>query len=95
LIQGKPSEEKKSFPWENASNVVIQITATCQDILKAAIMGSIRGVLPIFNTEMVGEWAEDEKGPDQRSALESAMVYFASEPDELDLYRVENLWSGS
>lgn len=94
LLQGKPSEEKKSFPWENASNVVIQISGTCQDILKAAIMGSIWGVLPIYNAALVGEWEENEKGEDQRNALEEAMVYFASEPEELDLYRVENLWFG-
>lgn len=94
LIQGKPMDENKSFPWENCSNVVIQIIGTCQDILKAAIMGSIWGVLPIYNAALVGEWEEQEKGEDQRNALEEAMVYFASEPEELDLYRVENLWFG-
>lgn len=94
LIQGKPAEENKSFPWENASNVVIQIIGTCQDILKAAIMGSIWGILPIFTTTLVGAWEENEKGEEQRSALEEAMVYFAGEPQELDLYRVENLWFG-
>lgn len=94
LIQGKPQEETKSFPWENASNVVIQIIGTCQDILKAAIMGSIWGVLPIYTTSLVGEWDEAEQGEEQRQAIEEAMVYFASEPNELDLYRVENLWFG-
>lgn len=94
LISGKPAQEKKSFPWENASNVVVQIIGTCQDILKAAVIGSIWGILPIYVTSLVGEWQENEKGEEQRNALEEAMVKWASEPNELDLYRVENLWFG-
>lgn len=94
LIRGIPAEQKKSFPWENASNVVIQIIATCRDILQAAVMGSIWGVLPIYTASLVGEWDETQHGEDQRKALEEAMSYWSSEPSELDLMRVENLWFG-
>jgi hypothetical protein len=94
LLKGIPAEEKKSFPWENASNVVIQIIATCRDILQAAVMGSIWGVLPIYTASLIGEWDETEHGEDQRKALEEAMSFWSSEPTELDLMRVENLWFG-
>ena len=92
LIKGRPASETKSFPWENASNVVIQIIGTCTDILQAAVMGSVWSTLPIYNAQLVGEWDEKEQGEEQRSAIEAAMNYFASEPSELDLMRVESLW---
>lgn len=94
LLKGLPEVQKKSFPWENASNVVIQIIATCRDILQAAVMGSIWGVLPIYNAQLVGDWDENEKGEEQRKAIEEAMNFWSSEPSELDLMRVENLWFG-
>ena len=94
LSKGQPAEEKKNFPWPNASNLVIQIIGTCKDILKAAIMASIWDVLPIYKAQLVGEWEPKEQGEEQRAALEDAMSYFAMEQNELDLYRVESLWFG-
>lgn len=94
LLKGIPETKTKSFPWENASNVVIQIIATCRDILQAAVMGSIWGVLPIYTASLVGEWDEADHGEDQRTSLEAAMSFWSSEPSELDLMRVENLWFG-
>lgn len=94
LLQGKPQQEKKSFPWENASNVVIGLSGTCKDILQAAIIGSIWGILPIYVTSLVGSWDEQEQSEEQRNALEEAMVKWSSEPNELNLYPVENLWFG-
>lgn len=94
LSKGQPQTEKKNFPWPNASNLVVQIIGTCNDILKAAIMASIWDVLPIYHASLVGEWEASENGEAQRAAVEEAMNHFASEQKELDLYRVESLWFG-
>lgn len=94
LYKGKPKEEKKNFPWPNASNLVIQLIGTCVDILKAAIMASVWDVLPIYTAALVGEWEPQEQGEEQRQAVQNFMDYLAMEKDELDLYRVESLWFG-
>src|ERR1700760_3567794 len=90
LSKGQPLTSKKNFPWPNASNLVVQIIGTCTDVLKAAIMASVWDVLPIYHASLVGEWEEQELGEEQRTAVEEAMNYFASEQEELDLYRVES-----
>lgn len=94
LLRGEPKNPKKDFPWPNASNLVVQVIGTCQDIMKARIMGNIWELMPIFPVSLTGEWDEAEQGDEQRAALEEAMNLFATEPDELDLFRVESLWFG-
>lgn len=89
--KGIPREEHKSFPWENASNVVIQVIGTAVDSLKARIIASLYEVMPLFVTQIVGEWDDEEQAEEQRAAIEAAMNYFGLEPAELDLYRVESL----
>jgi len=94
LSKGQPTTDKKNFPWPNASNLVVQIIGTCNDILKAAIMASIWDVLPIYKASLVGEWDVKEQGEQQRAAVEEFMSYCSMEQEELDLYRVESLWFG-
>lgn len=94
LTRGERAPGKKNFPWPNASDLVIQVIGTCTDILKAAIMASIWEVLPIFPTSIIGEWEAGERAEEQRDAIQEAMSLWASEREELDLYRVESLWFG-
>lgn len=92
LYKGIPKEERRTFPWDGASNLVIQVIGTCVDSLKAKIMGSIYEVMPLYVAQVVGDWPKEEGAEEQRAALEEAMCYFGLEPTELDLYRVESLW---
>lgn len=90
LIKGKPKDKVRSFPWENASNVIIQIIGENVDVLKATQLGSIYEILPLFTAGLVGEWDEQEKGDEQRVALEEFLNLMGLSKKELDLYRVES-----
>src|SRR4051812_43249331 len=89
--KGIPRTEKKSFPWENASNVVIQVIGTAVDVAVAKTIAAIYEVMPLYVTQIVGEWQDEEQAEEQRAVIEEAMSYFGLEPGELDLYRIESL----
>lgn len=91
---GTPREETKSFPWRNASNVVIQVVGQHVDTLQARIMGSIYESSPMFPISVLGSWKPEDGVEEQRTALEDFLNYCSLSPDELDLYRVESLWCG-
>src|SRR5437667_9972017 len=86
---GTPNEKFKSFPWENASNLVIQIIGTYVDMLKARVLGTTYEIMPLIVAGLVGDWEPQEQGEEQREAIEEFMNYVGLEPTELDLYRVE------
>jgi hypothetical protein len=90
LIKGKPKEESRSFPWANASNVVIQLIGENVDTLKATQLGSIYEILPLFTAGLCGDWPETENGDEQRVALEEFLNLMGLKQDELDLYRTES-----
>lgn len=90
IDKGKPKEEKRNFPWEGASNVVIPVVAENVQILKAVQLASIFEILPIWVSGLLGEWKPEEKGEEQRSVYESFMNEMALSKGELDLYRVES-----
>lgn len=86
---GVPREETRSFPWDNAANLIVQLIGTHVDMLKARIMSTIYEVSPLVVAGLIGEWDEKEQGEEQREALEEFLNYVGAEPRELDLYRVE------
>jgi hypothetical protein len=88
LYKGQPDEGERSFPWPNASNLVIQLIGTYVDMLRARIMGSIFEVSPLFVFELVGDWDRAERGSEQKEALEQFLNVIGLEPSFLDLYRV-------
>ena len=89
--RGTPNAAVKDFPWQNASNVVIQLIGTEVDTLVARTMGMIYEVSPIWSLALLGEHA-DLKDDKERKIFEEFMDYLALEPGELDLYRTEQLW---
>lgn len=91
IYDGTPREENKSFPWQNASNIVIQVVGQHVDTLKSRIMGQMFDVAPIYNVSKLGKWNPEEEADKQKSLLEQFMIFCALEPQELDLYRVESL----
>lgn len=90
LYRGIPKEEKKNFPWKNASNIVIQLIGENVDIIRARILGTIFEIMPLWNTQMVGDWAREAHSGEQQEAVQEFMNFVGLEPNELDLYRVES-----
>jgi hypothetical protein len=92
VLEGRPRQESKSFPWQNASNIVVQLIGASTSTLKAKIISSVFELSPLWVLGVIGEWGTDEKAGEQQQALEQFLTYCGLEPEELDLYRVENLW---
>lgn len=90
LKDGSPEQEKKTFPWRGASNIVIQVIASNIDTLLAQVMASIYETSPLWPIALVGEWPLEEESEEQRCAVEEFMTLMGTEPNELDLYRVES-----
>jgi hypothetical protein len=88
--RGIPAEETKTWPWPGASNLVIQIVATFSDELLSRVMALFAND-PLYVAKLLGDFDEDTdaSGNDQRQILEEFLQDCAYEPDELDLYRVE------
>jgi hypothetical protein len=95
LASGKPREENKSWPFENCSNLVHPIIGESSDELSARVVQLIWAVAPIIKYSYFSK-PEDAAGANHNSKkarlLEQFIDYVAYEPNELDLYRVENLW---
>ena len=53
LTKGTPREKTRSFPWENASNVVIQLIGENVDVIKAVQLGTIYEIMPIWATGLL------------------------------------------
>src|SRR5208282_3941997 len=93
--EGKPREEKKSWPFENCANLVHQVVGEANDDMAARVMGIVWGVPPIISYRYFtksNDQQESEHNSKKSKILEQAMDYFAYEPNELDLYAKENIW---
>lgn len=88
--RGIPLEEKKSFPFENASNVVVQLIGDNVDTIKARVLGNIYEIMPLWTTQLVGSWEAQDLAGEQQEVIHEYMNYVGLEPSELDLYRVES-----
>lgn len=91
VYNGKPKDESKSFPWPNASNLVIQLVGqTCDDI-SSRVMQLIWATSPVVFFRYLAKTQDAKKAADKARILEQFIDAVAYEPDELDLYRVENI----
>src|SRR5208282_2817014 len=90
IYRGIPAEKNKTWPWPGASNLVIQVAGTHSDELLSRVM-AIYTTDPLFNCIAFGELGDEGSGQAQDMAedLEYFLQDCAYEPDELDLYRVE------
>jgi hypothetical protein len=95
IAEGRPKEEKKSWPFENCANLVHQIVGEATDDLAARVMGLVWATAPIvlyrYFTKTKDE-QEAENNSKKSKILEQAMDYFAYEPNELNLWDRENIW---
>lgn len=89
IYKAKPDVERKSFPWPSASNLVVPLAATHADELLSRIM-SIYQSDQLFIAKILGDFAKGE-GEDQRDMIEHFMADVSLDPNELDLYRVEEV----
>jgi hypothetical protein len=86
--EARPREERRQFPFEGASNLVIPIIGIHTDTLHAQIMAAIFKTEPIVIAKVLGDF-----GPESdliKEAYQEFMGYVCIEPRELDLYRVYN-----
>lgn len=95
IAEGRPKEEKKSWPFENCANLVHQIVGEAADDMAARVMGIVWATAPIviyrYFTKSKDQ-QEVENNAKKAKVLEQAMDYFAYEPNELDLWNRENIW---
>jgi hypothetical protein len=91
LYKGVPLTETKSTPWPNASNNVIQIIATHCDQLLARVM-SLYLVQPLWPVKLLGSLEGEDQSTEVKDVLETFLGDAALDSDELDMYRVEQIW---
>lgn len=92
IYLGMPREKSKSFPWQNASNLVVQLVGSFVDQLKAKILMSIFGVDPLFDAGLVGIWDRKEHAEEQRQAVQDWLAYSSLEPSHLNLLPKYSAW---
>jgi hypothetical protein len=95
IYAGMPREKVKSFPWQNASNLVVQLVGSYVDQLKAKFLMSIFGMDPLYDVELVGQWDRKEKAEEQREALQDWRAYTGLEPSKLNLLPKYEAWAST
>lgn len=92
IYNGIPREKTKSFPWQNASNVVIQLVGSYVDQLVAKIvMGSV-AMEPLYHAELVGEFPKETNAETQRMAVEEWLAYRMLEPSQVNYLPKAVIW---
>jgi len=94
LYDGTPATETKSFPWPNASNVVVQVVGETVDTTVAWVLGVHYATHPlwVFQNYAKPVPGDEELLEKQRQTLEDFMDLMGYEPTELDLFRKEGIW---
>ncbi len=92
ILEGKPKEEIKSFPWQYASNVVVQLVASFTDQLAARMVMGIHNTLPIFPVKMLGMLPPDLQPEKKRELLEDFLATTAIDPSTMNLMETEYTW---
>ena len=92
LYLGKPQSESKSFPFPNASNIVIQVIGDRVDTMTARILGFIFATSPLWKFMYPAVTDSPKEAEKKRSLLEEFMDIVGYEPGELDLYRIYGQW---
>lgn len=95
IYTGMPREKAKSFPWQNASNLVIQLVGSYVDQLKAKFLMSIFGMDPLYQVDLSGTWERQDHGEEQRQALQDWRGYTALEPTKLNLLHKYEAWAAT
>jgi hypothetical protein len=95
IAEGKPREEKKSWPFPNCSNLVHQLVGESCDDLAARVMGLLYATSPLVYFRYFTKAANEQEAhhnSEKSRVLEQFIDYAGYEPCELDLYPIENKW---
>lgn len=92
VYNGTPREKTKSFPWQNASNVVIQLVGSYVDQLVAKIVMGTVAMDPLFVTELVGEFDKEVRAEEQRQSVEEWLSYRMLEPSQVNYLPKAVIW---
>jgi len=90
---GTPREKVKSFPWQNASNVVIQLVGSYEAQLTAKLIMGIFGMEPFWIAGLEGDFQRKEKAEEQRNAVQKWLAYRGLEPSQLNLLPKYEIWA--
>jgi hypothetical protein len=92
VYDGTPREKSKSFPWQNASNVVIKLVRSFTDQLVAKIVMGTIAMDPVFVAELVGEFEREMRAEEQRDAIQSWLALCSLESERLNLIPKYAIW---
>jgi hypothetical protein len=94
IIDGRPKNKNKSWPFPNCSNVVAQIVGEAVDELAAWVLQLIWITQPLvkFRYPTGKDGKESTEYSDRRQALETFIDNAAFDPRELNLYPFHNKW---
>lgn len=93
LYDGIPAEKNRSFPWANASNVIVQVIGESVDNAVARVLGLVWATHPLWAYMNYNKDTKDKKQRERRRRmLEEFMDIVGNQPMALDLYRVEGQW---
>jgi hypothetical protein len=95
IYTGMPREKAKSFPWQNASNLVVQLVGAYVSQLQAKLIQSIFAVDPLYEVELVGDWDRIEHAEEQRQALQDWLGLSGMEPNRLNLLPKYMAWTST
>ncbi len=89
MLKGIPKQAEKDFPFPNASNLVVQLIATrVEQLLSRAMV--MYDVEPLWNISSTGDVVGQES-ESQARVLEEFLGDMAVDPEELNLYRKEEV----
>ena len=95
IVDGKPKEKNKSWPFPNASNLVHPLAGEAVDDLAARVLQLIWLTAPLVIYRYLMASADDKEAElysAKAKLLETFFDYVAFDPKELDLYTRENKW---
>jgi hypothetical protein len=95
VYTGQPREKSKSFPWQNASNVVVQLVGAFTDQMLAKWLMSIFGMDPLWEVGIIGDWPRKEHAEQQRTALQDWLGFAGMEPGYLNLIPKYQAWGST
>lgn len=92
ILEGRPKEEIKSFPWQYASNVVVQVVASWTDELAARMVMGIHNTLPLWPLQVMGTLPASLQPEKKRELLEDFLIQTASDPSTMNILETEYTW---
>lgn len=95
IAEGRPLEEDKSWPFPNCANLVHQLVGETADELSARVLQLLWATSPVaifryFSKSPTQD--EQQHNSEKTRVLEQFIDYAAYEPNELNLWEIENLW---